>query len=205
MSVVMRQKITPRQSAIKKRPETREEKMINSLSPILNLMVKSVRRASSSLLRDFREVSHLQLSRKGPGDFVSSADLTVEKKLISFLQESKPDYAILSEECGTIAAKNNSPYCWVIDPIDGTTNFIHAIPTFAISLALMRGDEVLDAVIFNPVLNELYYAEKGQGAFVMRPTGDERLRVSARRNIETTVVSLNPVFLVNHPNIVNSF
>ena len=195
----------PRQAAVRKRPETREEKMINSLSPMLNLMVKAVRRASSSLLRDFHEVSHLQLSKKGPGDFVSSADLMVEKKLISLLQESKPDFGVLSEECGKIAAKNGSPYCWVIDPIDGTTNFIHAIPTFAISLALMRGDEVLDAIIFNPVLNELYYAEKGQGAFVMRPTGDERLRVSSRCSMETAVISLNPAFLVNHPKIMDSF
>lgn len=199
MSVVMHQKITPRASAIKKRPETREEKMINSLSPTLNLMVKAVRRASSSLLRDFHEVSHLQLSKKGPGDFVSSADLMTEKKLISYLQEVKPDYAIISEECGKIPAKNDSPYCWVIDPIDGTNNFIHANPTFAISLALMRGDEVLDAVIFNPVLNELYYAEKGQGAFVMRPTGDERLRVSNRRSLETTVLSVNGSFLSAYP------
>ena len=88
----MHQKITPRASAMKKRPQTREEKMINSLSPTLNLMVKAVRRASSSLLRDFHEVSHLQLSKKGPGDFVSSADLMTEKKLISYLQEAKPDY-----------------------------------------------------------------------------------------------------------------
>lgn len=205
MPVIMHKTITPRQVAMKKRPETREEKMINSLSPMLNLMVKSVRRAASSLHRDFHEVAHLQLSKKGPGDFVSSADLMVEKKLIALLQEAKPDFGILSEECGKIAPKNDSPYCWVIDPIDGTTNFIHAIPTFAVSLALMRGDEVLDAVVYNPILNELYYAEKGQGAFVMRPTGDERLRVSARRSIETTVVSLNPAFLVNHPQISDSF
>lgn len=205
MSVVMHQKITPRQSAFKKRPETREEKMINSLSPILSLMVKAVRHASSSLYRDFHEVSHLQLSKKGPGDFVSSADLMVEKKLISYLQEAKPEYGFLSEECGTIPPKNDSLYRWVIDPIDGTTNFIHAIPTFAISLALMRKDEVLDAVIFNPISNELYYAEKGQGAFVMRPTGDERLRVSSRRSLETTIFSINPAFLANHPEIVSSF
>ncbi len=202
MSLVMHQKITPRQSALKRRPETREEKMINSLSPILNLMVKAVRRASSSLLRDFHEISHLQLSKKGPGDFVSSADLMVEKKLIALLQEAKPEFGILSEECGEIPAKNGSPYRWVIDPIDGTTNFIHAIPTFAISLALMRGDEVLDAVIFNPVVNELYYAEKGQGAFVMRPTGDERLRVSVRNNAETTITAINPAFLATCPEIV---
>ena len=199
MSVVMHQKITPRASAMKKRPQTREEKMINSLSPTLNLMVKAVRRASSSLLRDFHEVSHLQLSKKGPGDFVSSADLMTEKKLISYLQEAKPDYGVISEECGVIAPKNDSPYRWVIDPIDGTTNFIHANPTFAISLALMRGDEVLNAVRFNPVLNELYYAEKGQGAFVMRPTGDERLRVSNRRSLETTVLSVNGSFLSAYP------
>ena len=205
MSVVMHQKITPRASAFKKRPETREEKMINSLSPTLNLMVKAVRRASSSLLRDFHEVAHLQLSKKGPGDFVSSADLMTEKKLISYLQEAKPDYGIISEECGKIPAKNDSPYCWVIDPIDGTNNFIHANPTFAISLALMRGDEVLDAVIFNPVLNELYYAEKGQGAFVMRPTGDERLRVSNRRSLETTILSVNGSFLSAYPETMAEF
>ena len=192
MPIVAHQKITPRkQTSLFKKNETREEKRISSLSPTLNFMVKAVRYAGSGLVRDFREVSQLQVSRKGPGDFVSNADLFTEKKLVEFIRKARPDDAVLSEECGKIPASNNSPYMWVLDPIDGTNNFLHAIPFFCISLALLRHDEVIAGVIYNPVTNELYYAEKGQGAFVMTPTGDVRLRVSARKNLEQTMVSTN--------------
>ena len=192
MPIIAHQKITPRkQTVVFKKNETREEKRISSLSPTLNFMVKAVRHAGASLVRDFREVSQLQVSRKGPGEFVSNADLFTEKKLIECIKKTRPDDAILSEECGEIPANNNSPYKWVLDPIDGTNNFLHAVPFFCISLALLRKDEVIAGVIYNPITTELYYAEKGQGAFVMTPTGDVRLRVSARKDLEQTMVATN--------------
>ena len=192
MPIVTRQKITPRQKTlVLKRKETREEKRISSLSPTLNFMVKAVRHAGSGLVRDFREVSQLQVSRKGPGDFVTNADIFTEKKLIEFIKKNRPDDAVISEECGEIPAQNGSVYKWVIDPIDGTNNFLHAIPFFAISLALLRNKEIIAGVVYNPITNELYYAEKGQGAFVMTPTGDVRLRVSGRTQLEQSMVSTN--------------
>lgn len=192
MPIVAHQKITPRkQTAVFKRNETREDKRISSLSPTLNFMVKAVRHAGSGLVRDFREVSQLQVSRKGPGDFVSNADVFTEKKLVEFIKKTRPNDAIISEECGEIQAQDGSTYTWVMDPIDGTNNFLHAVPFFAVSLALMRGDEVIAGVIYNPVANELYYAEKGQGAFLMTPTGDVRLRVSGRKKLEEAMVATN--------------
>ena len=191
MPIIAHQKITPRQKLLFKRSETREEKRISSLSATLNLMVKAVRHAGAGLVRDFREISQLQVSRKGPGDFVSNADMVTEKKLIEYLKKTRPDDAILSEECGEIPAQNNSPYKWIMDPIDGTNNFLHAIPFFAISLALMRHEEIIAGVIYNPITTELYYAEKGQGAFLMTPTGDMRLRVSSRTILEQAMVATN--------------
>ena len=192
MPIIAHQKITPRKNAlVLKTKDTREEKRISSLSPTLNFMVKAVRHAGAGLIRDFREVSQLQVSRKGPGDFVSNADIFTEKKLIEFIKKNRPNDAILSEECGEISAQNGSIYTWVIDPIDGTNNFIHAVPFFAISLALMRGEYVIAGVIYNPITNELYYAEKGQGAFLMTPTGDVRLRVSGRTKLEESMVATN--------------
>ena len=198
MPIVAHQKITPRkQTVLFKRHETREDKRISSLSPTLNFMVKAVRHAGAGLVRDFREVSQLQVSRKGPGDFVSNADVFTEKKLVEFIKKTRPNDAIVSEECGEIPAQNGSPYKWVMDPIDGTNNFLHAVPFFAVSLALMREDEVIAGVIYNPITTELYYAEKGQGAFVMTPTGDTRLRVSGRTNLEQSMVSTNSYALKN--------
>lgn len=205
MPVIEKQRIIPRKNTIVKRKKTREEQVIDSLSPNLNLMIHAVRRASGSLLRDFGEISHLQVSKKGPGDFVSNADLMTEKKLIEFLQEARPDYGFVSEERGEIPAKNGSPYKWLMDPIDGTTNFLHAMPYFAISLALLKGDEVLDAVIFNPITNQLYYAEKGRGAFIMTPTGNERLRVSGRTKMETAMMSVNVSVFGRCPELLESF
>lgn len=205
MPVIEKQRIIPRKNTIVKRKKTREEQVIDSLSPNLNLMIHAVRRASGSLLRDFGEISHLQVSKKGPGDFVSNADLMTEKKLIEFLQEARPDYGFVSEERGEIPAKNGSPYKWLMDPIDGTTNFLHAMPYFAISLALLKGDEVLDAVIFNPITNQLYYAEKGRGAFIMTPTGNERLRVSGRTKMETAMMSVNISVFGRCPELLESF
>ena len=188
---VEKRTITPRQNTKRQRPETREEKMIASLSPHLNLMVRAVRKAGRSMVRDFGEISSLQVSLKGPGDFVSNADTFAEKTLINELLADRPDYGVLSEECGCLAPKNGCTLHWVIDPIDGTTNFLHALPTFSISVALMDKDEITAGVIFNPITNELYYAEKGKGAFVMTPTGNTRLRVSGRNKLAYALVCSN--------------
>lgn len=192
MPVITKQKITPRTRTLRsKRPETREEKRIAALSPTLNVMVNAVRRVGQSLVHDFREISNLQISEKGPGDFVSNADLFSEKKLIEFLHEARPEYGFLSEEAGEIPAADGCDYYFVMDPIDGTNNFIHALPLFALSLALMKGNTVIAGVIFNPVTNELYYAEKGKGAFLMTPTGNVRLRVSGRRKLKQCLLATN--------------
>lgn len=191
MPVIAKQKITPRATIRSKRPETREEKMISALSPTLNVMVNAVRRVGKNIVHDFREVSNLQISEKGPGDFVSNADLYAEKKLIEFLHEARPDYGFLSEECGAIPGAKGCDYVFIVDPIDGTNNFIHALPIFAISVALMKGDKVIAGVVFNPVTNELYYAEKGKGSFLMTPTGNVRLRVAGRRQLKNCLFATN--------------
>ena len=192
MPVIAKQKITPRTRTTRlKRPETREEKMISALSPTLNVMVNAVRRVGQNIVHDFREVSNLQISEKGPGDFVSNADLYSEKKLMELLHEARPDYGFLSEECGEVAGAKGCDYKFVMDPIDGTNNFIHALPMFALSLALMKGKTVIAGVIFNPVTNELYYAEKGKGAFLMTPTGNTRLRVAGRRQLKYCLFATN--------------
>lgn len=192
MPVVEKRTITPRKESFKKaKPQTREEQMIDALSPVLTIMVKAVRKVGFHMVRDFGEVANLQVSRKGPGDFVSNADMYAEKKLIEELNAARPDYGFIAEEAGAIPARNNSPFTWVIDPIDGTTNFLHAIPQFAISVALMENATVIAGVIFNPVTNELYYAEKGKGAFLMTPTGNMRLRVSGRNKIGESLIGSN--------------
>lgn len=195
--------ITPRVKAERRKtPPTREEKMIASLSPHLNLMVTAVRKAGRRLMRDFGEVSNLQISQKAPGDFVSNADKMVEKILIDFLSEARPDYGIISEESKQIVPKNNCAYTWVIDPIDGTNNFIHAIPCFSISVALVFKGKVLAGVVFNPITNELYYAEKGKGAYVMMPTGSVRLRVSGRHELGTCMMGINGLFFKSNQQLM---
>lgn len=194
--------ITPRAKTQKKRPETREEKMIAALSPDLNIMVNAVRRAGHNLIRDFGEISSLQVSQKGPGDFVSNADLMAEKNLIAYLKEARPDYAFLSEECGELKAEHESQKRWVIDPIDGTTNFLHAIPVFALSVALFDGNEVIAGVIYNPITNELYYAEKGKGAFLMTAGGNKRLRVSGRTKMEHVLLASNAFGMKKNRDVV---
>lgn len=186
-----RRTITPRAQTLRKKNETREEKMIAALSPNLNVMVNAARVAGRRLVRDFGEISSLQVSLKGPGDFVSNADTLAEKTLIEMLSESRPDYGIISEERQAVQPKNDSPFTWIIDPIDGTTNFLHAIPYFSISIALKYKEEIIAGIIYNPVTNDLYYAEKGKGAFLMTPTGDMRLRVSGRVQLSYALVGSN--------------
>lgn len=190
--VTEKRKITPRPQAQKReRAKTREELMIDALSPIMTIMVKAVRKAGRKMLRDFGEVSSLQVSRKGPGDFVSNADLMAEKTLIEQLSTDKPEFGFITEESEVIAPKNNCPYSWVIDPIDGTTNFLHAVPCFSISVALLDKNEVIAGVSYNPVTNELYYAEKGRGSYLMTPTGNIRLRVSGRNDLDCSLIGSN--------------
>ena len=151
---------------------------MNSISPNLNVMIKASEKASKILIRDFGEIEKLQVSKKGPLDFVTNSDLKAEKTIIEELKKAKPNFSIISEENGTEdnKDKNNT---WIIDPIDGTVNFLHGIPHFAISLALKSNDEIVSGLIFDPIKNEMFYAEKNNGAFL----NNYRLRVSKKNQI----------------------
>jgi myo-inositol-1(or 4)-monophosphatase len=151
---------------------------------LMNVMVNAVLKAGRGLARDFGEVENLQVSLKGPGDFVSAADHRADKVLIAELQKARPAYGFLTEESGTIAGSDKGNR-WIIDPLDGTTNFLHGIPLFAISLGLEREGHLVAGVIFNPVMNELYVAERGSGAFL----NDRRLRVAARKELADAVIA----------------
>ncbi|GAB4359942.1 MAG: inositol monophosphatase family protein [Oricola sp.] len=152
-------------------------------SALMNVMVQAVMKAGRGLARDFGEVQNLQVSVKGPGDFVSQADLRAEQTLRTELERARPDYGFLLEEGGEVAGKD-AQHRWIIDPLDGTTNFLHGIPHFAISVALERQGQLVAGVIFNPATDELYTTEKGAGAFL----NDRRLRVAARRNLSDCVI-----------------
>ena len=151
---------------------------MNSISANLNIMIKASEKASKILIRDFGEVEKLQVSKKGPSDFVTNSDLKTEKIIIDELQKAKPNYSIVSEENGV---KNNKDKknTWIIDPIDGTVNFLHGIPHFAISIALKSNDEIVSGLIFDPIKNEMFYAEKNNGAYF----NNQRIRVSKRNDI----------------------
>ena len=151
---------------------------MNSISANLNIMIKASEKASKILIRDFGEIEKLQVSKKGPADFVTNSDFKTEKIIIEELKKAKPNYSILSEENGfeNNKDKNNT---WIIDPIDGTVNFLHGIPHFAISIALKSNDEIISGVIFDPIKNEIFYAEKNNGAFF----NNHRIRVSKKNEI----------------------
>ena len=149
----------------------------------INVMVKACKKASKNLIRDFGEVEKLQVSLKGPGDFVSAADKKAEKILIEELQKARPDYAILSEEIGLIKNKSEE-FKWIIDPIDGTTNFLHGVPHFCISLALEKKGEIICGIIFDPIKDELFSAEKGNGSYL----NNQRMRVSSRSKLEDSII-----------------
>ena len=140
-------------------------------------------KASRSLIRDFGEIENLQVSSKGPGDFVTSADKRTEKILLEELQKAHPEYGIITEETGIIN-KSNTKRRWIIDPIDGTFNFMNGIPQFAISIGYEEENEIKCGVIFNPIMNELFYAEKGNGAYL----NNSRIRVSNRKNAKDALV-----------------
>ena len=152
-------------------------------SPQINLITKACMKASRSLIRDFGEVENLQVSSKGPGDFVTSADKRTEKILIEELQKAHPEYGIITEETGIIN-KSNTKNRWIIDPIDGTFNFMNGIPQFAISVGYEEENEIKCGVIFNPILNEMFCAEKGSGAYL----NNTRIRVSNQKKISDSLV-----------------
>jgi myo-inositol-1(or 4)-monophosphatase len=153
-------------------------------SPILNVMIAAAEKAARSLVRDFGEVEQLQVSAKGPGDFVSAADRRAEEILYKELKKAYPKYSFLMEESGKIDG-DDKDNIWIIDPLDGTTNFLHGIPHWAISIALQRKGEVIAGVVYDPVKNELFHAEKGASAFMRR----KRLRVSGRSDLDSAVVA----------------
>jgi myo-inositol-1(or 4)-monophosphatase len=157
-----------------------------SISANLNLMIKAVEKASKSIIRDFGEVEKLQVSKKGPYDFVTKTDKLVEKILIEELSKAKKNYSFLTEETGTIKNKDKENI-WIIDPIDGTTNFLHGIPHFAISIALKSKDELLSCLVFDPIKNEMFFAEKDNGAFL----NNQRLRVSKKNSLDECLFSSN--------------
>ena len=157
-----------------------------SISSNLNIMIKAAEKASKSIIRDFGEVEKLQVSKKGTFDFVTKTDKQVEKVLIEELSKIKKNYSFLSEEVGTIKNKDKENV-WIIDPIDGTTNFLHGIPHFAICIALQSKGEIVSGLIFDPIKDEMYYSEKNKGAFL----NNQRLRVSKKSSLDDCLFSSN--------------
>ena len=151
---------------------------MNSISPNLNIMIKASEKASKILIRDFGEIEKLQVSKKGPTDFVTNSDLKAEKIIIEELKKAKPNYSIISEENG-IEYNKDKNNTWIIDPIDGTINFLHGIPHFAISIALKSNKEIISGIIFDPIKNEMFYAEKDNGSYF----NNHRIKVSQKNEI----------------------
>src|ERR1700758_5636168 len=168
------------------------------LSPHLTVMANAAQKASKRLLRDFNEVEQLQVSVKGPSDFVSQADVRAEQTLREELGKARPGYAFLMEESGA-SGSENWDWRWVVDPLDGTTNFLHGIPHWCISIGLERrlpeGSEVVAALIYNPASDDMYWAEKGAGAWV----NDRRLRVAGRRELKDSMLATGIPFAATAP------
>ena len=152
-------------------------------SPQINIITKACNKASRLLIRDFGEIENLQVSSKGPGDFVSSADKRTEKIIIEELQKAHPDYGIITEESGFIN-KLNKKNRWIVDPIDGTMNFLNGVPHFAISVGYEEDNEIKCGVIFDPIKNEMFYAEKGNGAYL----NNSRIRVSNKKKLADSLI-----------------
>tara|TARA_B100000886_G_scaffold333012_1_gene286396 strand:+ start:1643 stop:2383 length:741 start_codon:yes stop_codon:yes gene_type:complete len=162
---------------------------MNSISANLNIMIKASEKASKILIKDFGEIEKLQVSKKGPKDFVTNSDLKTEKIIINELKKAKPNYSILSEEEGieNNKDKNNT---WVVDPIDGTINYLHGVPHFAISIALKSHDQIIAGLIYDPIKDEMFYAEKNNGAYL----NNQRIKVSKRNNIEDCLFAAGSKF-----------
>ena len=152
-------------------------------SALLNVMVQAAMKAGRSLSRDFGEVQNLQVSMKGPADYVSQADRKAEEIVFSELSKARPAYSFLMEERGVVAGEDDQ-HRWIVDPLDGTTNFLHGLPMFSVSIALERQGQIVAGVIYNPAMDELYTAERGGGAFL----NDRRLRVAGRSKLSDAVI-----------------
>tara|TARA_Y100000590_G_scaffold268486_1_gene301552 strand:- start:59 stop:844 length:786 start_codon:yes stop_codon:yes gene_type:complete len=148
----------------------------------INVMVKACRKASKVLIRDFGEIEKLQVSLKGPGDFVTASDKKVEKILIEELLKARPNYSIISEESGKIV--NDESFKWIIDPIDGTANFLHGVPHFAISVGLESDGKIICGIIYDPIKDEMFVAEKGNGSYL----NNQRIRVSSRSKLKDCII-----------------
>ena len=159
---------------------------MNSISPNLNMMIKASEKASKIIIRDFGELENLQVSKKGPKDFVTKTDKRVEKILIDELEKSKKNFSFITEESGKILNKNKEVF-WIIDPIDGTTNFMHGIPHFAISIALQNNGEIIIGLIYDPIKNEIFYAEKNSGSYI----NNNRIRVSSKSSLDDCLFATN--------------
>ena len=168
---------------------------MNSISANLNVMIKACEKASKILIRDFGELEKLQVSKKGPRDFVTNSDVKAEKIIIEELKKARPNYSIISEENGVENNKDTSN-SWIIDPIDGTINFLHGIPHFAISIALKSDDEITCGLIFDPIKDEMFYAEKNNGAFF----NNQRIRVSKKNNLDECLFAVGK--LKNEPSFI---
>ena len=159
---------------------------MNSISPNLNLMIKASERASKILIRDFGEVEKLQVSLKGPNNFVTNADRKVEETIIKDLEKSKKNFSILTEESGFIEYKDKDNF-WIIDPIDGTTNFLNGVPHFCISIALLFNNEIVAGVIYDPIKDEIFFAEKDGGAYL----NNKSIRVSKKNVLSECLYGAN--------------
>ena len=157
-----------------------------SISSNLNLMIKATEKASKVIIRDFGEIEKLQVSKKGPNDFVTKTDRNVERILINELSKSKKNYSFITEETGKINNKDKENV-WIIDPIDGTTNFLHGIPHFAICIALKSKGEIISGLIFDPIKDEMFFTEKNKGAYL----NNQRLRVSKKNFLDDCLFSSN--------------
>jgi len=152
---------------------------MNNISPNLNIMIKAAEKASKVLIRDFGELENLQVTQKGPKDFVTNSDKKIEKILIEELEKSRKNFSFLTEENGKIENKDKENI-WIIDPIDGTNNFLHGIPHFSISIGLQSNNEIIAGVIFDPIKNELFFGEKNNGAYI----NNHRIRVSKKNKLD---------------------
>ena len=170
-----------------------------SISANLNIMIKASEKASKGLIRDFGELEQLQVSIKGPSDFVTNADIKAEKIIIDELTKSRKNYSILSEESGSKENKDIDNV-WIIDPIDGTINFLHGAPHFAISIALKSNNEIVSGLIYDPIKDEMFYAEKNNGAYF----NNKRIRVSKRKKIEECLFASGEIDNENIKQKINS-
>ena len=170
---------------------------MNSISSNLNIMIKASEKASKILIRDFGEIEKLQVSKKSPSDFVTNSDLKAEKIIIEELEKARPNFSFISEENG-IKKNKDTNNTWIIDPIDGTINFLHGIPHFAISIALKSDNEIISGLIYDPIKDEMFYAEKNNGTFL----NNQRVRVSKKNNFDDCLFAIGGK-LSSEPNFVN--